>query len=534
LGSKRREKKSSSASSSRKIIGYALIGILAVAAVSVSFFAGSQAPNRVDNTTADNIKKFQAQFCGTGAEQLSTKYVSEISLPSECEMPLAIEAEGDRVWYVSTKHGLLGSYNIPEGRFEEEHEVPSWPARSNPIDSSMSWAAKADSDGNIWFTDERQKAIWRFKSSNTFDLFRVPADLPASIDFDSKGNIYFIGVRSQSIFIGDVSRMKNGTSEGMTEVPLPLEGFSNIDTDLVTTGSLAIDKSNNDIWVSLLAFQQKGQLFRYDINSGRFDKTVDLPSELSSPVGLAVDNSGKLWVTDHGTNIFFRYNPSDDQITKLVTSIASPKIYGGSTPPNAYTLPYWIEAGPDDSSLWFNQHTGNKLARVDPETLTLTEYWIPSQNRNWAACPDESRTCGLANALQLSVGSNGQVWFSEWTENKIGRVDATKTVPVAISIEQEEVTVARGDSTAIDVVIDSPEGFSGNMISSGTFTTTGQLGRSSGIFSEQAIALSKGGSKQLSYTFTADKDLATGEYVLMIGAEDSEVSVLKAVTVNIV
>src|SRR3954470_17736333 len=82
--------------------------------------------------------------------------------------------------------------------------------------------------------------------------------------------------------------------------------------------------------------------------------------------------------------------------TRFVTSIASPRIYGGSTPPNAYTLPYWIDKGAD-GSLWFNEHTGNKIGRFDPEELALVEYWIPSQNRAWSLCPPEARACGIAN-----------------------------------------------------------------------------------------------------------------------------------------
>jgi len=42
-----------------------------------------------------------------------------------------------------------------------------------------------------------------------------------------------------------------------------------------------------------------------------------------------------------------------------------------------------------------------------------------------------------------------------------------------------------------------------------------------------------GGSKQVSYTFTPAESLAAGQYVIMVCAGNSDVSVLKAVKVNI-
>jgi virginiamycin B lyase len=528
--------------SSKKIIVYAIIGIVAVAAVYTFMSSrsvpeiGGPATNTQQNDQA-MAQRFEQQFCGTNTSPNSSAYITEVSLPTECEMPVGIAIDGAKVWYVSTKHGLLGSYDSATGTFAE-YEIPSWPTRLLPFASVpswlMSWTVKLDSSGgNVWFTDQNN-TIWRFNQlTQDFDMFKVPAKYPSVLDFDSNGNLYFIGINSQSLFFGNVSRMQNATSEGFREILLPLEGFAGISSDLVTSGGLVVDKEQNDVWVSLLAFQQKkGQLFQYDIENERVVRIVDLPPNLGSPVGMELDNYGNVWVADHGTSTFFKYDPAMDNITTFVTSIASPKIYGGSTPPSAYTLPYWIDKG-DDGSLWFNEHTGNKMARFDPEELALVEYWVPSQNRAWTLCPPEATVCGIANVLQFAVDPENQLWFTEWTENKIAKLDASKEVPVAV-LTPAEVAVARGESTEIKVTVSASSDFSGEMMAAGTFMPNGALGNSTGIFSEESVSLTSGGSKEVSYTFTAADNLEQGQYMIMLGAGNDDISYMKAVRVNII
>jgi virginiamycin B lyase len=534
-------RKKVTSASSKKIIVYAIIGVIAVAAVYTTIFSrGAPETSAPTTNTQDEQameQRFEQQFCGTDTSPNSNVYVTEVSLPTECEMPVGIAIDGSKVWYVSTKPGLLGKYDSAAGTFSE-YEIPLWPTRSLPFTAvpswSMSWTVKVDgANGNVWFTDQNN-TIWRFnQATEAFDMFRVPAKYPSMMDFDSNGNLYFIGINSQALYFGNVSKMENATSEGFREISLPLEGFAGINLDLVTAGGLVIDKERNDVWVSLLAFQQKkGQLFQYDIESDRVIRIVDLPPDLGSPVGMELDKYGNVWVADHGTSTFFKYDPSVDNTTRFVTSIASPKIYGGSIPPNAYTLPYWIDKG-NNGSLWFNEHTGNKIARFDPEELALIEYWVPSQNRAWTLCSPEATACGIANVMQFAVNDDNQLWFTEWTENKIAKLDGSKQVPISISTPVE-ITVARGESTEIKVTVSASTDFAGQMIAAGTFTPNGALGNSTGIFSEESISVSSGGSKEVSYTFTAADNLDRRQYMIMLGAGNDDLSYMKAVRVNIV
>ena len=328
---------------------------------------------------------------------------------------------------------------------------------------------------------------------------------------------------------------------------MPISGFNGVDSNQISIGSIAVDKNKNIVWVSMLAPSPKGEILRYNIISKTFD-TFILPEQLSSPVGLAVDNNDNLWATDHGTSIFYMLNTANYNLTMYATSKASPKIYGlndsSTLPEGSYTLPYWIEKGADDGSLWFNEHQGNKIARFDPLTRTLYEYWIPTQDRLWGDCPPSSKTCGIANVLQFSRGQNGQTWFTEWSENKMGSITRNNNnnqLPFSVSASPQELTLKRGQSVEIKVNIStttvssppSPLDLNVKTVASGTFTPTGELGNSTGFFSEQSFSLEPMHAKQVSFIFTPAIDLGSGEYTLMLGAQNDAITVIKAVKVDI-
>jgi virginiamycin B lyase len=555
----------------KKILLYAVISISIIVVIGVSTVLlrnnTHTAPlNGLEETRRASIEKFQNTFCGLNTEINSNEFITEYKLPAICEMPLGIVVDDGKVWYVSTENGTIGAYNIQQNSFAKEVPIPVWKARLNHLDFSQVWAIKPDGKGNIWFTDEKQNAVWKYiESSQTFDMYKVPTapkafdtTYPVSLGFDLNGNIYFVGIRSTSLWFGEVAKMRNGTSNGISAIPMPVDKFSGIDPTLISTGSLAVDNDRNAVWVSMLAFQKRGEILRYDIGTKTF-KVFDMPEELASPVGLVVDNSGNLWITDHGTSIFYKLDTSTGNITKFVTSKASPRIFGigsvgsnstsnsniniNDAPAGAYTLPYWIQKS-GDGSLWFNEHTGNKIAKFDPINNTMIEYWIPTQNKlfgmcqnNNAADKNNNQKCGIANALQFSVGQNkddsNQIWFTEWSENKIGKVNVQKQLPFRVSIPIKEVAVKRGESLEVKVNIDTSTNQRVRMIAAATLTPTGDLGNSTGSFSEESFSLSTGNTKQISYIFTPSSYLKAGVYTLMIGAENDDVSYLKAVRVNI-
>jgi hypothetical protein len=137
----------------------------------------------------------------------------------------------------------------------------------------------------------------------------------------------------------------------------------------------------------------------------------------------------------------------------------------------------------------------------------------------------------------------GPTWFTELSENKIGsiapsayyNINGSHQLPFSVSASPQ-LTIKRGQSVEIKVNISSGASQLSrdiNMVSSGTFTPTGDLGNSTASFSEQSFSLEPMHTKEVSFIFTPATDLGSGEYTLMLGAQNDAITIMKAVTVHI-
>ncbi len=503
----------------------------------ISFGQTDQFAKSQNESKNQAILQFQNQFCGINSTVNNNAFITEYLLPQKCEMPLGILADNDSVWYVSTKLGTLGKFDVNSNK-SEEFKIPVWDSRSKPTDMSQTWDIKTDSKGNVWFTDEKQNGIWRYEQeSKNFSFFPVPERpsafgtiYPVSIAFNGDDEIYFVGIRSKSLWSANISDLKNMSPQGISNVSIPLSSFKGIDPDLVSTGSIDVDKKRNVIWLSVLAFGVKGQLFKFDLATKTFTP-YELPEHLQSPVGIAIDEKGNPWITDHGTSIFFMINSTNGKISKFSTPPLS-RISANIPKDFSYTLPYWIRMD-ENGNLWFNEHIGNKIAKFNPTDGTLIEYWIPTQNSLWAPCTPNEKSCGISNTLQFSIGKNNQVWFSEWTENKLGMLNSSKPLSFVVDTNSKEFNVTRGQTIQVPMVVSANQQVDLKMIASSTFTNTGNFGNSSFSFSQDSFSMKPGETKNVTFLLTPSTDLENREYTLMIGAENNEISYLKSIKLNI-
>jgi serine/threonine protein kinase/streptogramin lyase len=137
--------------------------------------------------------------------------------------------------------------------------------------------------------------------------------------------------------------------------------------------------------------------------------------------------------------------------------------------PASYGDPLAITAGPD-GNLWFTEYTGNKIGRITPSGI-ITEFPSPTPN---------------SNLREIHTGPDGNLWFTEQSGNKIGRITPSGTIT--------EFRFPISDRSPVGITT-GPDGnlwfteYSGNKI--GRITPSGTI-------TEFALPTSKSGPNKIS------------------------------------
>jgi virginiamycin B lyase len=218
-----------------------------------------------------------------------------------------------------------------------------------------------------------------------------------------------------------------------------------------------------------------GHIIGYDV-TGEALTIHDVTYTHNVPFSIAEDENGLLWANSHIANLFFSLNPNTGEIIQYATS--NPSVSGNLT-----TLPYYNVYR--DGKLWFNEHYGNAIASYDPKEKTLVEYYIPSQNPLWV---------NSSNPLRFTFDNNGSIWFTEWTENKLGVItkDRFDQIPVSLEVSKDKLVIdsKNNKSDILDIYISS------KIINStlpSSSNTTGQINSPMNITMDATSSLSRDG-----------------------------------------
>ena len=503
-----------------------------------------------NTTTSEEDKK---RFCGDDIPN-SNLYVSEYTLPIQCSQPVGIAVDKDNnIWIASGKLGSLLVFNTKTLEFDKIIKIPNWPEQKRII-GSMIWEMKFDKNGNLWFTDELSNSIWKyFTKDGKFENYRLLEEggYPQSISFDSDGNVWFTQFFGKRLGFIDPSKVITNTTEGISELDMSKQidfqtmgpisngfGFTNTNTT----------NTNETLWFSTAIFPMGGQIIKYDIPSESL--TIhDVTYTHSVPFSIAEDENGMLWANSHIANLFFSLDPNTGAVKQYATS--NPSASGNLT-----TLPYYNEYR--DGKVWFNEHYGNAIASYDPENKTLVEYYVPSQNPLWV---------NSSNPLRFTFDNNGSVWFTEWTENKLGVItkDRLDQIPITLGVSKNKLVLdsKNNKSDSIDIYIHENILNASKIINSTTgneaansinkslnitmdvtssIAKNGKLTNLTSSFSQDNITSGKkpadetGPSPQLNTTLTIapTKDVIPGNYTLTISAKpNKDITVSKIVDIEI-
>src|SRR6266487_2600412 len=304
----------------------------------------------------------------------------------------------------------------------------------------------------IWFTDARTNSIGKLDiTSGKIRLFNIPTPNSGPMGIilspDSK-TIWFTEITGNKIAALDIESSNNNSSR-IFEYPV--------------TGPVGQDSGP-----TFLTFDNKGILWvtmSYSHSILRVEpwalvpgskamgmSTFSLPKpDTFSPFGVVVTSSSnsnnntsnknntveKIFLSDHGSSrvILSSGNIDSDPLQSYTSYWTSPS----KTYPT--TLPSQLVVDNSGSSIYFPEHGGNKISKIETKSGIMTEYDIP--------------TGPLSTALFIAVSEDGKkVWFTEWASNKIAYLDTTIPVPFRMQVIEKDL-----GTTPIILKVNEPKTF---------------------------------------------------------------------------
>jgi hypothetical protein len=245
---------------------------------------------------------------------------------------------------------------------------------------------------------------------------------------------------------------------------------------------------------------------RFDPMTGTFSQyhfsALDPMQYVGSPVGLAVTDDGIVWVADHGGNWIVEFNSTSQQVTLYPTHFPPAQVY-----PISLINDLLVD---HEGRVWFVEHVGNSVGFLDPQAEEMVEFPIP--------------TGPISTALWLALAPDGDVWFTEWSTNKIGVVHASLPIPLAVSASEDHIRVPAGGQTSLTLELKPQAGYPGG----GTFVSSWPSynpGDMKVTFLDQNVSVSGTTGVQTQIEINASPHISAGSYVLGLGFDAGTVRV---------
>jgi streptogramin lyase len=272
-------------------------------------------------------------------------------------------------------------------------------------------------DGNLWFGEEATAAkIGKITTAGVVTEYPITSGaFPYGMTVGPDGNIWFAE--------DDVAKIGKITTSGvLTEYTTPTTGSF---PEWIVTGS------DGNLW------------FTENISAGRIGKITTAgviteyttPTQTNSdPFDIIAGPDGNLWFTES--------NPNGNTIGKITTS----GVVTEYTTPTTSSGPNYIYVGPDNN-IWFSERAAGKIARSTtsgtitefplsanttlPEFMTIgldgNMWWTENGTGNVARVTPsgvvtEFQGVGGADAVGITNGPDGNIWFAEIHHNRIGKV----------------------------------------------------------------------------------------------------------------
>jgi len=341
--------------------------------------------------------------------------------PNGSPSPWLIYPTNSTVWVAGIGTGTSVSSQIRESYINGTTKVlVSLP---NVIVSSI-LADPMNPSTKVWFTENSTLAFYDTSNMTQTSETKAITFQNQSIQYlanDTQGRIWMSLVGSSGV-----------SSIAMYDPLNHLNQTYSVPTSGAVVQGITVSRSGNTIWFAEAASKKIGRLV---LGVPPVFNEFSPPSSvnLAAPIQVAVDSSGNVWFTDHGSNQFGVLDPLTNVWKVFPIGFCSDSCVYGL--PNAI----FVDA---KNTIWFSEHIAGRVGRYDPSSGILTEYVVHGSSTPlmWWAMP----------------GPDNLVWFVAWGLGELGYVNASIPVPFSISGPGAGVVVQRGSSINVPMRVSSP------------------------------------------------------------------------------
>ena len=433
------------------------------------------------------------------------EYIEEYSIPTPASAPLAIAVDNNGiVWFTESNASKLARFDPVNHEFAE-YTVP----RVGDM-----WGLTFDHSGSVWLTQYSGKGavnpggsvvfggngrLVRFDPiRKNFTSINVPTvgSFPMRLVVDAQNRVWFTELLGNKIGVYDQAKNQ------LTEYQVPTNASGPADLTFGRNGALWFTETYA---MGLGEFFPQNQSFiEYPLGNNTASQVV------ASPIGLAQDDQGNVWVADHGGSWIIEFNPVTHGIVKYPTHIP---------PADVYSISLVNDLLVDSQGrVWFVEHGGNAVGYLSIENRSMTEFPIP--------------TGPISTSLWITLAPSGDVWFTEWSTNKIGVVHSNLPVPVSITVSTQYLRMAPGDETTISMLTKASQEMGGNGTLRYSWSSYNTQDMSVSFSSPYPSLASLVGNSAQAELFLSST-IKTGNYTLGLGIDTGKVTVWTIIQIQI-
>ncbi|HVB72006.1 MAG TPA: hypothetical protein VNE38_00475, partial [Ktedonobacteraceae bacterium] len=363
--------------------------------------------NTVQNGILGGIVEYSASGFTNGAQP-----IRQLNVPVGYSSPFFLAFDGSgNLWFTMPITNSIGEYDA-SGNFHQ-WTVPT--ANASPLDLTV------DQYGHVWFSEISASKVGEFlPGSQTFKEFIPPT--PNSMPYGITGpdptthSIWFTENNSTVHRIGQITPNADGSINGQINEYLT----NSSSTSGITPHLITYDNFGN-IWWSEGYDGSIGKLVISQVSVGTSNGVTEYPVPVpacptpsngcgSHISGIGVDSNGVVWFDDALSSRYGSFNPSTQTFTMYIV--------GGSVTSNDH--PHDGLAVDCNNNVWFSEEFANTLAEAQLSTNSASCNGSPSPTPTLPPSPTTtvSPTPTSTPPTTLQTGPVYKTWY--FAEGRVG------------------------------------------------------------------------------------------------------------------